>query len=122
MGDDDDLDIFQLIAAESVTAVQLEIINHNSDAGNRAENTDLDMYIVNTDIETISSGAGLERIEFAEIPAGEGDIYYLIIDHYRGDNSNPSAYIINQEPRAASSSQNQAKYQNSMLRLISVNY
>ena len=83
MGDDDDLDIFQLIAAESVTAVQLEIINHNSDAGNRAENTDLDMYIVNTDIETISSGAGLERIEFAEIPAGEGDIYYLIIDHYR---------------------------------------
>ena len=36
---------------------------------------------------------------------GEGDIYYVIIDHYRVDNSVPSAYVLTQTPTFASTSE-----------------
>ena len=49
-------------------------------------------------------GGTYSKVETAYIPAGEGDIYYVIIDHYRVDNSVPSAYVLTQTPTFASSS------------------
>ena len=60
------------------------MIKHDGDADNVEENADLDIFIINTDLDTISSSAGLDRFEYAEIPADPGEIFYIIVDDYRG--------------------------------------
>ncbi|MAV83863.1 MAG: hypothetical protein CMQ82_03220 [Gammaproteobacteria bacterium] len=81
------------------------MIKHDGDADNVDENADIDIFILNTELETVSSSAGLDRFEYAEIPAGLDDIFYIIVDHYRGYNSESTAYIIKNTP---SSSTNEA--------------
>jgi hypothetical protein len=60
---------------------------------------------VDTNEETVSSGAGLCKTEIFELSVGYGTIYYLIIDHWRGYNSFPSSYVITQTPNFATSTQ-----------------
>ncbi|RPF73308.1 MAG: hypothetical protein CBE45_001210 [Thiotrichales bacterium TMED285] len=101
MGNDDDIELFQVIGLEDSIGLELEIIGHNTDNNNTDDNPDLDIYVINTDLETISSGAGLGRVETAQIPAGPNTIFYIIIDHYRGYNEVPSSYILRQLPASS---------------------
>ena len=102
MGGSDELEVFQVIAQSggSVT-LELEIINHDGDSSDTTNNADIDIYVVDTEENTVSSGAGLGKTETAELPVGNGTIYYLIIDHWRGYNSVPSSYVITQTPNFA---------------------
>ena len=61
------------------------------------------MFVVDAQENTNNVGGTYAKVENAYIPAGEGDIYYVIIDHYRVDNSVPSAYVLTQTPQFASS-------------------
>ena len=79
------------------------MIKHDGDADNVEENADLDIFIINTDLDTISSSAGLDRFEYAEIPADPGEIFYIIVDHYRGYNSEATSYIIRNTPSSSNS-------------------
>ena len=56
------------------------------------------MYVLDTEQNTVSSGASLAKIENAEVPAGAGDIYYIYIDHWTDYNSVPSSYVITTTP------------------------
>ena len=106
MGNSDELEVFQVLAQSGGSvALELEIINHDGDSGDTTNNTDIDIYVVDTEEVTVSSGAGLGKTETAEIPAGNGTIYYLIIDHWRGYNTVPSSYVITQTPNFATSTE-----------------
>ena len=75
MGSDDDIELFQVIGTDTQTAVELEMIKHDGDTDNVEENADLDIFIINTDLDTISSSAGLDRFEYAQIPADPGEYF-----------------------------------------------
>ena len=106
MGNTDELEVFQVIAQSGGSvALELEIINHDGNSGDTTNNTDIDIYVVDTEENTVSSGAGLGKTETAQIPSGNGTIYYLIVDHWRGYNSVPSSYVITQTPNFATSAE-----------------
>ena len=79
------------------------MVNHDGNNGNTTSNVDLDMFVIDSEENNISVGGTYSKVENAYVPAGEGDIYYVIIDHYRVDNSVPSAYVLTQTPQFASS-------------------
>ena len=81
------------------------MVNHDGNPGNTNNNVDLDMFVVDDQENTNNVGGTYAKVETAYIPAGEGDIYYVIIDHYRVDNSVPSAYVLTQTPTFASTSE-----------------
>ncbi len=85
--------------------MELQIITHDGDSGNTTTNSDLDMYVLDTEQNTVSSGASLAKIENAEVPAGAGDIYYIFIDHWTDYNSVPSSYVITTTPGFAVSAE-----------------
>ena len=104
VGGDDDVDLYQVIAGPGRINLELTMVNHDGDPGNTTSNVDLDMFVVDSQENTNNVGGTYSKVETAYIPAGEGDIYYVIIDHYRVDNSVPSAYVLTQTPTFASSS------------------
>ena len=54
MGGTDELEVFQVIAQSGGSvALELEIINHDGDSGDTTNNTDIDIYVVDTNEETI---------------------------------------------------------------------
>ena len=103
LGEDDDVDLFQVIAGSGQINLELTMVNHDGNSGNTTTNVDLDMFVVDAQENTDNVGGTYAKVENAYIPAGEGDIYYVIIDHYRVDNSVPSAYVLTQTPQFASS-------------------
>ena len=74
------------------------MVNHDGNNGNTTSNVDLDMFVIDSEENNINVGGTYSKVETAYVPAGEGDIYYVIIDHYRVDNSVPSAYVLTQTP------------------------
>ena len=71
--------MYQIVAGNSPISLELQIITHDGDSGNTTTNSDLDMYVLDTDQNSVSQGASLEKVENAEVPEGAGDIYYIYI-------------------------------------------
>ena len=94
-----------MIAGPARINLELTMVNHDGNNGNTNNNVDLDMFVVDDQENTNNVGGTYAKVENAYIPAGEGDIYYVIIDHYRVDNSVPSAYVLTQTPTFASTSE-----------------
>ena len=95
---DDGIDLYQIVAGNSPISLELQIITHDGDSDNTTTNSDLDMYVLDTEQNSVSQGASLAKVENAEVPAGAGDIYYIYIDHWTDYNSVPSSYVITTTP------------------------
>ena len=79
VGNDDDIDIYQVIAGSSQTNLELTMVNHDGNNGNTSSNVDLDMFVIDSEENNISVGGTYSKVENAYVPAGEGDIYYVCL-------------------------------------------
>ena len=71
VGNDDDVDLYQVIAGTSQINLELTMVNHDGNPNNTTDNVDLDMFVVDAQENTNNVGGTYAKVENAYIPAGE---------------------------------------------------
>ena len=58
--------MYQIVAGNSPISLELQIITHDGDSGNTTTNSDLDLYVLDTEQNSVSQGAPCET-EFCSV-------------------------------------------------------